>query len=157
MKYGAPEKSAVQGTQHIKEVLERARVELETARRASDLTRMSELHYGRIPELEKQLNTANHAQDHKMTLLRNSVGDEEVAEIVSKWTGIPVAKMLEGERDKLLRMEEALHTRVVGQDEAVTVIADAIRRSRAGLADSQSTQRLFLVPWTYRCRQNRAH
>ena len=138
------EKSAVQGTQHIKEALERARVELETARRASGLTRMSELQYGRIPELEKQLGVANHAETHKMTLLRNSVGDEEVAEVVSKWTGIPVAKMLEGERERLLRMEDALHQRVVGQDEAVTVIANAIRRSRAGLADPNRPNGSFL-------------
>ena len=138
------EKSAVQGTQHIKEALERARIELETARRSSDLTRMSELQYGRIPELEKQLSVANHAETHEMTLLRNSVGDEEVAEIVSKWTGIPVSKMLEGERDRLLRMEHALHQRVVGQDEAVTVIANAIRRSRAGLADPNRPNGSFL-------------
>ena len=138
------EKSAVLGTQHVKEALERARVELETARRASDLTRMSELQYGRIPELEKQLNVASHAENHKMTLLRSSVGDEEVAEIVSKWTGIPVTRMLEGEREKLLRMEDALHERVIGQDEAVTAIANAIRRSRAGLSDPDRPNGSFL-------------
>ena len=129
------EKAAVQGTTHIKEELERARLELETARRAGDLARMSELQYGKIPELEKQLDMAAQAEMHETTLLRTSVTEEEIAEVVSKWTGIPVSKMLEGEREKLLRMEEGLHARVVGQDEAVSAVADAIRRSRAGLAD----------------------
>ncbi|MBN2887118.1 MAG: ATP-dependent chaperone ClpB [Chromatiaceae bacterium] len=129
------EKAAVQGTAHIKEELDRARIEMETARRAGDLTRMSELAYGRIPELEKRLATASAAEGGETQLLRNKVTDEEVAEIVSKWTGIPVARMLEGEREKLLRMEEALGERVVGQDEAVRAVSDAIRRSRAGLAD----------------------
>ncbi len=129
------EKAALQGTQHIKEELDRARLDLETARRAGDLARMSELQYGRIPELEKQLDMAAQAEMQETRLLRNKVTDEEVAEVVSRWTGIPVAKMLEGERDKLLRMEDALHKRVVGQDEAVRVVADAIRRSRAGLSD----------------------
>ena len=138
------EKSAVQGAQHVKEALDRARVELETARRASDLTRMSELQYGRIPELEKQLSMVNHTESHRMTLLRNSVGEGEVAEIVSKWTGIPVAKMLEGEREKLLRMEDVLHQSVIGQDEAVSVIANAIRRSRAGLSDPNRPNGSFL-------------
>ena len=142
------EKSAVHGTQHVKEALERARVELETARRASDLTRMSELQYGRIPELEKQLNDANNTQTNSMKLLRNSVGEEEVAEIVSAWTGIPIVKMLAEERDKLLHMEESLHQRVIGQDEAVTVVANAIRRSRAGLAepDRPNGSFMFLGP-----------
>ena len=138
------EKSVVQDAQQVKEALDRARVELETARRASDLTRMSELQYGRIPALEKQLHEVNHAESHRMTLLRNSVGEAEVAEIVSKWTGIPVSKMLEGERDKLLRMEDALHERVIGQNEAVAVIANAIRRSRAGLADPDRPNGSFL-------------
>jgi ATP-dependent Clp protease ATP-binding subunit ClpB len=132
------EKAALQGTQHIKEAIEAAKLELETARRAGDLTRMSELQYGRIPELEKQLADADeveHERHGETKLLRNKVTEEEIAEVVSKWTGIPVAKMLEGERDKLLRMEDELHKRVIGQDEAVKVVADAIRRSRAGLSD----------------------
>ncbi|WP_462320885.1 AAA family ATPase, partial [Halochromatium sp.] len=129
------EKAAVQGTAHIKEELDRARVEMETARRASDLTRMSELQYGRIPELEKRLESAAEAETNETQLLRNKVGAEEVAQIVSKWTGIPVSKMLEGERDKLLKMEGEIEQRVVGQHEAVRAVSDAIRRSRAGLSD----------------------
>lgn len=129
------EKAAVQGTQFIKEKLEKARLELETARRAGDLAKMSEIQYGQIPELEKQLKQAEAAKGKETTLLRTKVTEEEVAEIVSKWTGIPVSKMLEGEREKLLRMEDELHKRVIGQDEAVTVVSDAIRRSRAGLSD----------------------
>ncbi|MFP4075239.1 MAG: ATP-dependent chaperone ClpB [Halochromatium sp.] len=130
------EKAAVQGTAHIKEELDRARVEMETARRAGDLTRMSELQYGRIPELEKRLESAAEAEGSAANrLLRNKVGAEEVAQIVSKWTGIPVSKMLEGERDKLLRMEEEIERRVIGQHEAVSAVSDAIRRSRAGLSD----------------------
>ncbi len=138
------EKAALQGTQHIKEALERARLELETARRAGDLARMSELQYGRIPELEKQLDMAAQAEMHETTLLRNAVTEEEIAEVVSKWTGIPVTKMLEGERDKLLRMEDSLHTRVIGQDEAVKAVSDAIRRSRAGLSDPNRPNGSFL-------------
>jgi len=138
------EKAAVQGTQHIKEELERARLELETARRAGDLARMSELQYGRIPDLEKQLDMAAQAEMQETTLLRSAVGEEEIAEVVSKWTGIPVSKMLEGERDKLLRMEEALHARVVGQDEAVKAVSNAIRRSRAGLSDPDRPNGSFL-------------
>ena len=138
------EKAAMQGTAHIKEELERARLELETAHRASDLTRMSELQYGRIPELEKQLETAMQAEGREKTLLRNNVTDEEVAEIVSQWTGIPVAKMLEGEKEKLLQMETAVQERVVGQEEAVTVVANAIRRSRAGLSDPRRPIGSFL-------------
>jgi ATP-dependent Clp protease ATP-binding subunit ClpB len=138
------EKAAVQGTQHIKEELDRARLELETARRAGDLTRMSEMQYGRIPELEKQLDMASRAEMRDMKLLRNAVTEEEIAEVVSKWTGIPVSKMLEGERDKLLRMEEALHRRVVGQDEAIVAVANAIRRSRAGLSDPNRPYGSFL-------------
>ncbi|MBF0255889.1 MAG: ATP-dependent chaperone ClpB [Gammaproteobacteria bacterium] len=129
------EKAAVQGTAHIKEELERARLEFDTARRANDLARMSELQYGRIPELEKQLDMAAQVEMHETRLLRNKVSEEEIAHIVSKWTGIPVSKMLEGERDKLLRMEEMIGQRVVGQTEAVTAVANAIRRSRAGLSD----------------------
>ncbi len=138
------EKSALQGTQHIKEELERARLELETARRAGDLARMSEIQYGRIPDLEKSLQMAQEMELQETKLLRNKVTDEEIAEVVSKWTGIPVSKMLEGERDKLLRMEEALHKRVVGQDEAITAVANAIRRSRAGLSDPNRPNGSFL-------------
>ncbi|QYJ74392.1 ATP-dependent chaperone ClpB [Shewanella sp. FJAT-52076] len=129
------EKAALAGTQHIKADLEQARMDLEVARRASDLTRMSELQYGRIPELEKQLDLAAQAEMQDMKLLRNKVTDVEIAEVLSKATGIPVAKMLEGEREKLLQMEHALHERVIGQNEAVDAVANAIRRSRAGLAD----------------------
>lgn len=138
------EKAAVQGTTHVKEELERARQELETARRAGNLTRMSELQYGRIPELEKQLDMAAQAEMQTMTLLRNSVTDEEIADVVSRWTGIPVAKMLEGEREKLLAMEQSLAARVMGQTEAVSVVSNAIRRARAGLADAQRPIGSFL-------------
>jgi ATP-dependent Clp protease ATP-binding subunit ClpB len=138
------EKAAMQGTTHLKEELERARLELETANRANDLTRMSELQYGKIPELEKQLGEAMQAETREATLLRNNVTEEEVAEIVSKWTGIPVSKMLEGERDKLLQMETVVQQRVVGQDEAVTAVANAIRRARAGLSDPQRPIGSFL-------------
>jgi ATP-dependent Clp protease ATP-binding subunit ClpB len=138
------EKAAMQGTTHIKEELERARLEMETARRAGDLTRMSELQYGRIPELERQLDMASQAEMVETQLLRNSVSDEEIAEIVSKWTGIPVSKMLEGEKEKLLRMEEEIGRRVIGQDEAVKAVSDAIRRSRAGLSDPNRPNGSFL-------------
>jgi ATP-dependent Clp protease ATP-binding subunit ClpB len=138
------EKAAMQGATHIKEELERARLELETAHRANDLARMSELQYGRIPELEKQLADAMQAETSEKTLLRNNVTEEEVAEIVSKWTGIPVSKMLEGEKEKLLQMESVVKQRVVGQDEAVTVVANAIRRSRAGLSDPRRPIGSFL-------------
>lgn len=138
------EKAAVQGTQHIKEELDRARQEVETAGRAGDLARVSELQYGRIPELEKQLAAAAEGGQAETHLLRNKVTDEEVAAVVSRWTGIPVSKMLEGEREKLLRMEEELHARVVGQDEAIQVVANAIRRSRAGLSDPKKPYGSFL-------------
>ena len=138
------EKAAMQGTAHLKEELERARLELETAHRANDLARMSELQYGRIPELEKQLASALKAEKTEATLLRNKVTEEEVAEIVSTWTGIPVSKMLEGERDRLLNMEATVGERVVGQTEAVTVVANAIRRSRAGLSDPKRPIGSFL-------------
>ena len=138
------EKAAMQGTTHIKEELERARLEFETAHRANDLARMSELQYGRIPELEKQLEDALQAETTETTLLRNKVTEEEVAEVVSKWTGIPVSKMLEGEKEKLLQMESVVQERVVGQDEAVTVVANAIRRSRAGLSDPRRPIGSFL-------------
>jgi len=138
------EKASMQGTTHIKEELERAKLELETAHRANDLARMSELQYGRIPELERQLAEASEAEGRETTLLRNNVTEEEVAEIVSKWTGIPVAKMLEGEKEKLLHMEDAIRERVVGQDEAVVAVANAIRRSRAGLSDPRRPIGSFL-------------
>jgi ATP-dependent Clp protease ATP-binding subunit ClpB len=138
------EKAALQGTAHIKERLEKARLDLEAAHRAGDLTRMSELQYGEIPKLEKELETAAATETHENQLLRNKVTDEEIAEIVSKWTGIPVSKMLEGEREKLLQMESNLHKRVVGQDEAIHAVSDAIRRSRAGLSDPNKPNGSFL-------------
>jgi ATP-dependent Clp protease ATP-binding subunit ClpB len=138
------EKATLQGATQVKEELERARLELEAARRAQDLGRMSELQYGQIPELEKRLASASESAGQETTLLRNRVSDEEIAEVVSKWTGIPVSKMLEGERDKLLRMEQELHRRVIGQDEAVVAVADAIRRARAGLADPDRPTGSFL-------------
>jgi ATP-dependent Clp protease ATP-binding subunit ClpB len=142
------EKASVQGTAHIKEDLERARQDLDTARRAQDLARMSELQYGRIPALEQKLVKALEVEQKPTQLLRNEVTEVEIAEIVSKWTGIPVSRMLEGERDKLLRLEEVLGKRVVGQTEAVKAVADAIRRSRAGLSDPHrpSGSFLFLGP-----------
>ena len=129
------EKALLQGASHIKEGLEKAKLELETARRAGDLTKMSELQYGRIPALEKQLAEVSTNEPHTMKLMRNKVTEEEIAEIVSKWTGIPVSKMLEGEKEKLLHMEQALHQHLIGQNEAVDAVANAIRRSRAGLSD----------------------
>ncbi|MFO7582336.1 ATP-dependent chaperone ClpB [Guyparkeria sp.] len=143
------EKAAVAGTTHIKEALDRARTELETARRAGDLTRMSELQYGRIPELERELAEAQSQEEtegeaEKPRLFRSTVGTEEIAEVVSRWTGIPVSKMLEGEKDKLLRMEEALGKRVIGQSEAVGAVSDAIRRSRAGLSDPNRPNGSFM-------------
>ncbi|MGP4843826.1 ATP-dependent chaperone ClpB [Marinobacter sp. 1Y8] len=138
------EKAALHGSQKIKSQLEQARIDLENARRSGDLGKMSELQYGRIPELERQLDMASQAEMMEMTLLRNRVTEEEIAETVSKWTGIPVSKMLEGERDKLLRMEDALHQRVIGQDEAVEAVANAVRRSRAGLSDPNRPNGSFL-------------
>ena len=129
------EKAALSGTQHIKAELENARTQMEQARRAGDLSKMSELQYGKIPELEKQLAAAEGAEGKEMSLLRYRVTDEEIAEVLSRATGIPVAKMMEGEKEKLLRMEEELHKRVIGQNEAVDAVANAIRRSRAGLSD----------------------
>jgi len=138
------EKAAVQGATHVKEELERARVEMETAQRARDYERMSELQYGRIPELEKQLQEASSGEHIDLQLLRNSVSADEIAEVVARWTGIPVSKMLEGERDKLLRMEQEIGKRVIGQAEAVTVVSDAVRRSRAGLAPPERPNGSFL-------------
>lgn len=129
------EKASLQGTQVIKAELEQARLDLDVARRASDLQRMSELQYGRIPELERKLDLASQAEMQEMSLLKNQVGEDEIAEILSRWTGIPVSRMLQGEREKLLQMEQQLHSKVIGQDEAVIAVANAIRRSRAGLAD----------------------
>ncbi|MCK5524445.1 MAG: ATP-dependent chaperone ClpB [Thiomargarita sp.] len=139
------EKANVQDASNIKEELEQAGLAMETASRAGDLERMAQLQYGRIPTLEKQLENALQEESHqKMQLLRKAVTEEDIAEIVSKWTGIPVTKMLEGERDRLLRMEDALHQRVVGQEEAVQTVANAIRRSRAGLADPSRPNGSFL-------------
>ncbi len=138
------EKAAVQGSAAIKEKLEQARMDLEIASRASDLTRMSELKYSIIPELEKELDLASQAEMQDMTLLRNKVTDEEIAEVVSKWTGIPVSKMMEGERDKLIRMEEGLSKRVIGQEEALKAVSNAIRRSRAGLSDPNRPNGSFM-------------
>ncbi len=138
------EKSAVQGSQHIKEELDRVRTEFEAARRAGDLQRMSELQYGKIPELEKQLASADAASETETTLLRSNVTEDEIAEVVSRWTGIPVSKMMEGEREKLLSMEENLHKRVIGQEEAIRAVSNAIRRSRAGLSDPNRPYGSFL-------------
>jgi ATP-dependent Clp protease ATP-binding subunit ClpB len=138
------EKAALEGTAHIKEELERAKIEFEAARRGGNLAKMAELQHGTIPKLEKRLADAHKAETKAPQLLRNKVGEEEIAEVVSKWTGIPVSKMLEGEREKLLKMEEAIAKRVVGQSEAVRTVSDAIRRSRAGLADPNRPNGSFL-------------
>ena len=145
------EKALLEGASKSKELLEQAKIELEAARRAGDLQKMSELQYGRIPELEKQLAAASEAESsgkQEFTLLRNKVTEDEIAEVVSKWTGVPVSKMLEGEREKLLKMEEVLHQQVVGQEEAITAVSNAVRRSRAGLSDPNrpSGSFLFLGP-----------
>jgi ATP-dependent Clp protease ATP-binding subunit ClpB len=146
------EKADVQGTTHIKEELDQARIDMETARRAGDLQRMAELQYGRIPDLERQLAKADEAltqdTDKAPKLLKTRVTDEEIAEIVSRWTGIPVSKMMESERDKLLHMEDVLGKRVIGQHEAVVAVSNAIRRARAGLSDPNrpSGSFLFLGP-----------
>lgn len=138
------EKAQLQGSTHIKEALEKAKNELEAARRSGDLTKMSELQYGKIPELEKQLAQVAENKPKENKLVRNKVTEEEIAEIVSKWTGIPVSKMLEGEKEKLLQMEHALHQKLIGQDEAVNAVANAIRRSRAGLSDPNKPIGSFL-------------
>ena len=142
------EKAAVHGTTKVKEQIEAAKLELEAAQRRQDYAKMSEIQYGRIPELEKQLQAAQAAETQGFQLLQDKVTDEEIAEVVSRWTGIPVSKMLEGEREKLLKMEDALHGRVVGQEEAIKVVSDAVRRSRAGLSDPNrpSGSFLFLGP-----------
>ena len=138
------EKAAVTGTTKIKESIEQARQEMDAAMRQQDFAKVSEIQYGRIPQLEKQLAAAQETEQQGFQLLQDKVTAEEIAEVVSRWTGIPVSKMLEGERDKLLRMEDALHQRVVGQDEAVKAVADAIRRSRAGLSDPNRPNGSFL-------------
>ncbi|MEE2913433.1 MAG: ATP-dependent chaperone ClpB [Pseudomonadota bacterium] len=138
------EKLALHGTQQIRESLEAARLDFENARRAGDLTRMSELQYGRIPELEKQMGEADQLDASVFKLLRNKVGEEEVAEVVSKWTGIPVSRMLKGEREKLLNLETELHKQVIGQNEAVSAVANAVRRSRAGISDPDRPNGSFL-------------
>ncbi|MBV6415802.1 MAG: Chaperone protein ClpB [Steroidobacteraceae bacterium] len=138
------EKATLQGAAAIKEELEKVKLEMEAARRKGDLGEVAKLQYGRVPELEKKLAQAQVAEQKETQLVRNKVTDEEIAEVVSKWTGIPVAKMLEGEKEKLLRMEEALSRRVVGQEEAVRIVSNAIRRSRAGLADPRRPNGSFL-------------
>ena len=138
------EKLSLQGATQVKEDLEKARLELENARRAGDLERMSELTYGRIPELERQLQQAAESEGQELTLLKTHVGEDEIAEVVSRWTGIPVSRMLEGEREKLLRMDSYLHRRVVGQEEAVRVVSDAIQHSRAGFSDPNRPNGSFL-------------
>lgn len=129
------EKASLSGTQHIKSEIEHAKIALEQARRSGDLAKMSEIQYGELPNLEKQLEVATHSEGKTMKLLRNKVTDTEIAEVLARWTGIPVSRMLESEREKLLRMEDYLHQRVIGQNEAVDAVSNAIRRSRAGLSD----------------------
>ncbi|MCA0393440.1 MAG: ATP-dependent chaperone ClpB [Proteobacteria bacterium] len=142
------EKATVQGATRVKEQIEAAKLELEAAQRRQDYARMSEIQYGTLPELEKQLAAAQEAETKDFRLLQDKVTAEEIAEVVARWTGIPVSKMLEGEREKLLKMEDQLHTRVVGQEEAIKVVSDAVRRSRAGLSDPNrpSGSFLFLGP-----------
>jgi ATP-dependent Clp protease ATP-binding subunit ClpB len=138
------EKLVVQGDAHLKEELEQAKIDLENAHRNNDLAKMSELQYGIIPTLEDKISQAESADVEEMTLLRNKVTEDEIAEIVARWTGIPVDKMMEGEKDKLLQMESIIHKRLVGQDKAVKVISDAVRRSRAGLSDPNRPDGSFL-------------
>ncbi len=138
------EKATLTGTTRIKEHLEQARLDLDAAQRKQDIATMSEIQYGRIPELEKQLGAAMAVESHGFKLLQDKVTADEIAEVVSRWTGIPVSKMLEGEREKLLRMEAELHHKVIGQQEAVTVVSAAIRRSRAGLSDPNRPNGSFL-------------
>lgn len=138
------EKLVVQGAQHLKEELEQAKLDLESAHRNNDLAKMSELQYGVIPELEQKITQAENADTVEMTLLRNKVTEDEIAHIVARWTGIPVDKMMEGEKDKLLQMESIIHKRMVGQDKAVKVISDAVRRSRAGLSDPNRPDGSFM-------------
>ncbi|HWS40246.1 MAG TPA: ATP-dependent chaperone ClpB [Arenimonas sp.] len=138
------EKASLTGTTKIKEQLEQARLELDAAQRKQDIAKMSEIQYGKIPELEKQLKAASEVDTQEFKLLQDKVTADEIAEVVSRWTGIPVSKMLEGERDKLLRMESELHQKVIGQNEAVSSVSAAIRRSRAGLSDPNRPNGSFL-------------
>ena len=138
------EKATVQGATKIKEQIEAAKLDLESAQRTQDYARMSEIQYGRLPELEKQLKAAQEAETSGFTLLQDKVTAEEIAQVVARWTGIPVSKMLEGEREKLLAMEAQLHTRVIGQEEAIKVVSDSVRRSRAGLSDPDRPTGSFL-------------
>jgi len=142
------EKAALQGATKIKEQIEQAKLDLEAAQRRQDFAKMSEIQYGQLPQLEKQLAAASETEQKDFKLVQDRVTEEEIAEVVSRWTGIPVNRMLEGERDKLLRMEQMLHARVVGQEEAIRVVSDAVRRSRAGLSDPDrpSGSFLFLGP-----------
>ncbi|MCL6700117.1 MULTISPECIES: ATP-dependent chaperone ClpB [Pseudomonas] len=142
------EKAEVQGSAQIQQKIEQSRQELEAARRKGDLNRMAELQYGVIPDLERSLQMVDQHGKSENQLLRSKVTEEEIAEVVSKWTGIPVSKMLEGERDKLLKMESLLHQRVIGQEEAVVAVSNAVRRSRAGLSDPNrpSGSFMFLGP-----------
>ncbi len=139
------DKATLQGTHHVKEELDQARIQLDAARRAGDLAKMSELQYGVIPDLEKKIDSASGNEKRQTQLLRNNVSDNEIAEVVSKWTGIPVTKMLSGEQQKLLNMEKHLQQRVVGQQEAITAVSNAVRRSRAGLADPNRPNGSFLM------------
>ena len=152
------EKAQVAGSQHVKEELEKLKQQMEEAKRKGDWQKMSEIQYGKIPELEAQLKKTEkgEAKPVKARLLRTQVGAEEIAEVVSRATGIPVSKMLQGERDKLLKMEDRLHERVVGQDEAVRLVSDAIRRSRSGLSDPNRPYGSFLFLGPDRSRQDRA-
>ena len=141
------EKASVQGSQSIREEIDRLKVQMDELKRKGDWQQLAELQYGQLPQLEARLKAAEASSDQEQTrhrLLRTQVGTEEIAEVVSRMTGIPVSKMLQGERDKLLKMEEVLHNRVIGQDEAVTAIADAIRRSRSGLSDPNKPYGSFL-------------
>jgi len=144
MKFEKKEKSKVQGSQHLKEELEKAKSELEFASRNNDLGKMSELQYGKIPELESKISEIESLDNEDMTLLRNKVTEDEIAQIVARWTGIPVDKMMESEKEKLLKMEETLHQRLIGQDNAVKVVSDAVRRARAGLSDPNRPDGSFL-------------
>ena len=139
------DKTILQGVQHLKEQLDEARTDLEVAHRQSDLSRMSELQYGVIPELEKKIAQASSLEQQPTTLLRNKVGSEEIADVVSRWTGIPVTKMLSGEQQKLLSMEDSLRKRVVGQDQALVKVANAVRRARAGLGEANHPNSSFLM------------
>lgn len=139
------DKATLQGTQHVKEELEQARIQIDAARRTGDLAKMSEIQYGVIPDLEKKIKNASSNENRQTQLLRNNVSENEIAEVVSKWTGIPVTKMLAGEQQKLLQMESYLQRRVVGQDEAITAVSNAVRRSRAGLADPDRPNGSFLM------------